>query len=82
MFDKTSGINYFIYALLVEFEWFKFYTSVAFFFLKSLITIGKTEIMIMDKTTFSKFAFTQGTCPKKYPKKVMLVTQIIAPVIQ
>jgi hypothetical protein len=67
---------------LVNLNDLNFYISVTFFFLKSLIIIGKTEIMIMDKTTFSKFAFTQGTCPKKYPKKVILVTQIIAPVIQ
>src|SRR6218665_2573083 len=44
--------------------------------------IGAIEIKTIAKTTFSKFAFTHWFDPKKYPRRVMLVTHKIAPNIQ
>ena len=37
----------------------------SFWFLMILMIMGSIEIRIIDKTTFSKFSFTQVTCPKK-----------------
>src|SRR3989338_2221438 len=62
-------------------ELYTFYTPLPRLYFIYSITIGKSEITIIPITAYSKLSFIKLKPPKKYPRKVKLVTQIKAPMI-